>query len=79
MLPMSNNRLSAVRWTAHARALNVGDFVRTGENLYPHYEVVAVSGDRAWVRDVQFGTDQVVPVERCSRISKNSTLPPAAC
>jgi hypothetical protein len=48
--------------------IDVGDLVRTGENLYPHYEVIAVSEDRAWVRDIQYGTDQIVPVERCNMI-----------
>jgi hypothetical protein len=46
----------------------VGDLVRTGENLHPHYEVIATSGDRAWVRDAQYGTDHVVPITRCARI-----------
>jgi len=48
--------------------IDVGNLVRTGENLYPHYLVIAVSEDRSWVRDVQFGTDQIVPVGQCNRI-----------
>jgi hypothetical protein len=48
--------------------IDVGNLVRTGENLYPQYQVIAVSEDRAWVRDIQYGTDQIVPVARCSRI-----------
>jgi hypothetical protein len=39
-----------------------GDIVRTGENLYPEYRVIATSEDRAWVRDVQYGTDHIVPI-----------------
>ena len=46
----------------------VGDIVRTGQNFHPHYRVIAVSADRAWIRDVQRGTDHVIPVDRCSRI-----------
>lgn len=48
--------------------LQVGDIVRTGENLHPHFRVIAVSEDRAWVRDSQYGTDHIVPVDRCNRI-----------
>jgi hypothetical protein len=46
----------------------VGDVIRTGDNINPHYEVIATSGDRAWVRDVQYGTDHVVPIARCTSI-----------
>jgi hypothetical protein len=43
-------------------SLSVGDVVRTGDNLYPQYEVVAISGDRAWIRDIQYRTDNIVPI-----------------
>ena len=46
-----------------------GDLVRTGESSYPRYNVVATSGDRAWIRDVQDETDHVVPTDRCHRIN----------
>jgi hypothetical protein len=46
----------------------VGDLVRTGENFHPHYNVIALTDDRAWVRDTQHGTDHVVPIDRCRRI-----------
>lgn len=45
-----------------------GDFVRTGPNLYPHYEVIAVHGDKAWVRNVQNGLDGVTSINRCRKI-----------
>jgi hypothetical protein len=48
--------------------LCAGDLVRTGDNRYPHYEIVAISGNRAWIRDVQYDTDHVVPVEGLHRI-----------
>jgi hypothetical protein len=48
--------------------ISIGDKVHTGENRYPHYEVIALSGERAWVRDVQYGTDHVVPIARLTRI-----------
>ena len=46
----------------------VGDLVRTGENFHPHYHVVAVTDDRAWIRDTRHVTDHIVPVDRCRRI-----------
>jgi len=45
-----------------------GDLVRTGENFHPHYEIVALSEDRAWIRDTQHGTDHIIPIDRCRRI-----------
>jgi hypothetical protein len=46
-----------------------GDIIRTGSNSYPYYRVIAISEDRAWIRDVQNGTDHVVPTARCHRIT----------
>ena len=45
-----------------------GDLVRTGENFHPHYRVIAVTGDKAWIRDVQYGSDHIVPADRCRAI-----------
>ena len=53
---------------SHAGHVRPGDVVRTGENLHPHYRVIAMNGDRAWVRDVQYGTDHVVQLEQVHRI-----------
>ena len=47
----------------------VGDLVRTGPNLYPHYEVIAVHGDKAWVRNVQTGADHLAMISRCRKIN----------
>jgi hypothetical protein len=46
----------------------VGDVIRTGENFHPHYRVIALAEDRAWIRDTQHGTDHIVPLDRCNRI-----------
>jgi hypothetical protein len=46
----------------------VGDLIRTGENFHPHYQVIAMSEERAWIRELQHGTDHIVPVDRCQRI-----------
>ena len=60
--------LRSVGGTDHV--LRIGALVRTSANLFPHYEVIAISGDKAWVRDVQYGTDVVVPAERCMPIER---------
>jgi hypothetical protein len=48
---------------------SIGDVVRTGGNRYPYYEVIAISGARAWIRDVQYGADHVVPIANLQRTS----------
>jgi hypothetical protein len=45
--------------------IHEGDVVRTGPNLHPQFTVVAVSGDKAWLREVQSGADSIGLVERC--------------
>jgi hypothetical protein len=52
----------------HHEDILPGDLVRTGENLHPHFEVVAVSGDKAWVRNVQNGADSLALLSRCRKI-----------
>ena len=49
-------------------SLAAGDRIRTGCNFHPHYQVVALSEDRAWVRDLQYGTDHIIPIDRCRKI-----------
>jgi hypothetical protein len=49
--------------------IRVGDLVATGANLYPRYEVVAVHGDKAWVRNVDNGSDHLAQLARCRRIN----------
>ena len=52
-----------------ASAVLPGDLVRTGGNLHPQYRVIAVTEDRAWIREVQRGTDHVIPIGRCRRLA----------
>lgn len=52
-----------------------GDLVRTGPNLFPHFTVVAVDGDKAWLRNVQNGMDALAPLNRCRRINGPATAP----
>jgi hypothetical protein len=49
--------------------IRVGDTVRTGPNLFPHFEVVAVHGEKAWVRNIANGTDHLALVSRCRKIN----------
>ena len=67
--------MSALAWRSPADLLGegtahvaVGDLIRTAENLHPHYHVIAMTEDRAWIRDTQHGTDHIVPIDRCQRI-----------
>ena len=49
--------------------VQVGDLVKTGPNLYPHYSVIAVHGDKVWVRDVQTGMDGLTNLVLCKKIN----------
>jgi hypothetical protein len=53
--------------------IHVGDLVRTGPNLFPHFEVVAVHGDKAWVRNVLNGADHLALLSRCRKINGQPT------
>jgi len=53
----------------YAEEIQPGDLVRTGANFFPHFEVVAVHGDKAWVRDVQNGADHLALLTRCRKIN----------
>lgn len=48
--------------------IRAGDLVSTGPNLHPYFEVLAVNGDKAWVRNVQNGSDHLALVTRCRRL-----------
>jgi hypothetical protein len=49
--------------------IEAGDLVRTGTNTFPHYHVIAVFGDKAWVRDVQYGSDGIAALNQCRKIN----------
>jgi hypothetical protein len=57
-----------------AEDIQPGDLVRTGPNLFPHYTVIAISGDKAWVRNVENGADGLTTLERCRKINGQSTF-----
>ncbi|HYE46254.1 MAG TPA: hypothetical protein VEA44_10830 [Caulobacter sp.] len=53
----------------HEEDIQVGDMVRTGPNLFPHFTVIAVSGDKAWVRNTSNGLDGLALLSRCRKIN----------
>jgi hypothetical protein len=52
----------------HDEEIREGDLVRTGPNLFPHFCVIAVNGDKAWVRNVQNGADALALLNRCRKV-----------
>jgi len=69
---MSLSSYSDVFAISHDRGYDqeilVGDIVRSGPNLFPHFEVLAVHGDKAWVRNISNGADHLALVSRCRKI-----------
>ena len=53
----------------HEEDIQVGDLVRTGPNYHPHYRVIAVHDQKAWVRNVETGLDGITGMEQCRRIN----------
>jgi hypothetical protein len=51
-----------------------GDTVRMGENHFPHYQVLAVNGDKAWVRNVLNGADALALIGRCRKVAGPALL-----
>lgn len=45
-----------------------GDLVRTGANAFPQYRVIAVYGEKVWLRDVQYGSDGVTSLSLCRKL-----------
>ena len=44
-----------------------GDRVCAGANVHPNHEVIAVYGDKAWVRDLASGCDGITSLRRCHK------------
>ena len=59
---------------AHDEDIHPGDTVRTGDNFHPHFEVLAVNGDKAWVRNILTGADALALLSRCRRIPAPTRL-----
>lgn len=52
----------------HDDDIGPGDLVRAASTLFPHFWVIAVYDDMAWLRDVQSGDGYLVPLRRCRRL-----------
>lgn len=52
----------------HDEEIAAGDLVRMGQNHFPHFAVIAVHGDRAWVRNVTSGEDCLARLDRCRKV-----------
>lgn len=48
--------------------IQVGDLVRTGSNRFPHYAVIALYDEMAWVRDVQTGAYGMTSLTLCRKV-----------
>lgn len=46
-----------------------GDVVRTSVDQSMSFRVLAVKGDKAWVRSLASGSDHLALVDRCRKIS----------
>jgi hypothetical protein len=69
MLPSSYSDVFSINHERdYEEDIVAGDLVRSGPNLFPHFEVIAVSGDKAWVRDVQTGADHLALLSRCRKL-----------
>ena len=53
------------RATPAPEPVKVGDIVKTGPNDYPRFKVIAIDGDRAWLRNVISSDDAVVSLQEC--------------
>lgn len=49
--------------------IQIGDMVRTGPNHFPHFTVMAVVGDKVWVRNLDNGADGITGIARCRKIN----------
>ena len=56
----------------HDEPIEAGDLVRTGPNARPHFQVLAVKDNRAWVRNVDTAADGIVDVNRCRLVDRQA-------
>lgn len=56
----------------HEEEIAAGDLVRMGANHFPHYAVIAIHGDKAWVRNVVSGDDSLALLSRCRKVAHDA-------
>ena len=70
MVKVSYSGLYGIRHEReHEEHIAEGDLVGTGPNAYPYFSVLAVHGDRAWLRNIQTGMDGIVDLNRCRKVN----------
>ncbi len=74
MLPSYSDVYDIDHDREHHEDIRAGDTVRTGLNHFPHFEVLAVNGEKAWVRDVVSGADSLALLSRCRKLSPPTLL-----
>ena len=65
---MPSLAFSAYHELGDADEISPGDLVEKAGNSLPHFRVIAVNDDRAWIRDVKHGTDHLVPASEYRKI-----------
>ena len=69
-MPLSySDVFNLVHEREHEEEIAAGDLVRMGQNHFPHFAVIAVQGDKAWVRNVTSGEDFLAQVDRCRKVA----------
>ncbi|MGZ3367508.1 MAG: hypothetical protein ACXWK1_01215 [Caulobacteraceae bacterium] len=54
-------------WQDPSGVIVPGDLVCTGANVNANHEVIAVYGDKAWIRDLRSGCDGITNLSRCHK------------
>lgn len=58
----------------HDEDISVGDLVSTGPNLSPYFEVLALNGEKAWLRNLGNGSDHLALIARCRRLNSDALM-----
>ena len=74
MLPSYSDVFDIEHDRGYHEEIHAGDIVRTGQNFFPHFEVLAVHGEKAWVRNVQNGADSLALLSRCRKLNGQTLL-----
>lgn len=64
-MAISNSDLHETREAQ--QAILAGDVVHTGPNHHPQWRVIAIDGEKAWLRNVQTHADGVAELRRCRK------------
>ena len=71
-MPLSySDVFNLVHEREHEEEIAAGDLVRMGQNHFPHFAVIAVDGDTAWVRNITSGEDSLARGDRCRKVAQD--------